>query len=725
VHLSESTQAGAGLACNRRGLRLAFNLLTGAAGLNLSLYSVLKSRLQQCIASDDSGRDHLLIAHFVPSRGQSSFPPLSSELVRSYSSRPRLLAINTLRWLPNLQNFRGLSRTRTSRTPQLTTLLDTARLFPLVSERLPAALIRAADREAPLVNNEQRFQQPPVTQQAVPGGIPQGAYRQEQTFPVRTTSHRNSQNLSLEQSQNLQHSPGPQPQQTSPGFEQARRGSHQPQQSSPPYVQEPKKQSLRSRIAAGLSGHKDYDEPSRNPSKNGVDRRRSVRKSEGSPPENYQPPANINPNQLQAAQWNQRQASNQHLPVSNEQDEDDDVDPFLQRDDPNIPAPPPKDGLQYQQHSQQLPPQFTPNPHQEQQFNRPPPQLARVNTQTQGGVEQHYSPEQHSGSQQSLYQSYSPPAAQHQQNPTEYTAFNPQAAQSTGSVPLHAPQPQAPPQQQNYYQYQQQAQQQALQQTQQTPSPQEVASQYQQPPQFGSQPHQGSQEFPQHSQQGRPPSQHQPPELQHPQATRPIPQIVQQGQQQIDTQSVQQLRPPSSQQQFAPPSPIQPPPYQSYDAKSAQQPTQGVDTPTQNTTPPQQGQDSMPPSGAQQRNTLRKVNEAGGPPPGPSREGSLLLQQPTGQAQGQQPPVSPGAPTFGANVVPTASQGQPYRGEKGQQAQGGELGRATPPPRSATDMSDEELHQLIKDHEVLRKCRLILGGQNEADSFDRREVPEG
>jgi hypothetical protein len=559
------------------------------------------------------------------------------------------------------------------------------------------------------VNNEQRFQQPPLNHQTVPSGVPQGVYRQEQAFPSRTTSHRNSHNLSLDQSQNLQHSPGPQPQQTSPGFEQ-RRGSHQPQQANPPYVQEPKKQSLRSRIAAGLSGHKDHDEPSRNPSKNGVDRRRSVRKSEGSPPENYQPPGNINPNQLQAVQWNQRLASNQHLPVSNEQDEDD-VDPFLQRDDRNTPAPPPKDAQQYQQHSQQPAPQFASNPHQEQ-YNRPPPQLARVNTQTQGGVEQHYSPEQHSGSQQSLYQSYSPPAAQHQQNPTEYTAFNPQAVQNTGSAPLHAPQGQPPPsQQQNYYQYQQQAQQQAHQQPQQTPSPQDVAVHYQQPPQFGSQPHQGSQEFPQHSQQGRPPSQHQQVDLQHPQATRPIPQIVQQAQQQIDTQPVHQLRPPSSQQQFAPPSPIQPPPYQSHDVKSGHQPTpQGVEPPTQNITPPQQGQDSMPPSGAQQRNTLRKVNEAGGPPPGPSREGSLL-QQPTGQAQGQQPPVSPGVPTFGANVVPTASQGQPYRGEKGQQPQGGEVGRATPPPRSATDMSDEELHQLIKDHEVLRAYNFVLRGQ--------------
>jgi Icc-related predicted phosphoesterase len=70
--------------------------------------------------------------------------------------------------------------------------------------------------------------------------------------------------------------------------------------------------------------------------------------------------------------------------------------------------------------------------------------------------------------------------------------------------------------------------------------------------------------------------------------------------------------------------------------------------------------------------------------------------------------VSPGIATFDANVVPTASQGQPYRGEKGQQVQqtqqSGEVGRATPPPRSsATDMSEEEIEKMMKEHEVLRE----------------------
>ena len=104
------------------------------------------------------------------------------------------------------------------------------------------------------------------------------------------------------------------------------------------------------------------------------------------------------------------------------------------------------------------------------------------------------------------------------------------------------------------------------------------------------------------------------------------------------------------------------------------------------------------------RNTLRKVVDGSQPQPGaPSRESSLLSQPP---AQGQplgQPPVSPGLATFDANVVPTASQGQPYRGEK-QSQQGSEMGRATPPPgKSVTDMSEEDVEKLQKEHDVLRK----------------------
>jgi hypothetical protein len=110
------------------------------------------------------------------------------------------------------------------------------------------------------------------------------------------------------------------------------------------------------------------------------------------------------------------------------------------------------------------------------------------------------------------------------------------------------------------------------------------------------------------------------------------------------------------------------------------------------------------------RNTLRKVTD-GQQPGAPSREASVLQQPPSqGQHPGH-PPVSPGLPTFDANVVPTASQGQPYRGDKGsqaQQAQIGEMGRATPPPTARnTDMSDEDVEKLQKEYDVLREWTLM------------------
>ncbi|KAF2736339.1 hypothetical protein EJ04DRAFT_169890 [Polyplosphaeria fusca] len=558
----------------------------------------------------------------------------------------------------------------------------------------------------PSVNNEasaQRYQspegpqqphqnhQPPLAQQ-IPPGVSQAAYKQQ--FPARNPSHRHSAHLSLDQGppQNFAGGQLSSPPQTSPGIEQPRRGSYQPTSKyQQQQQQEPKKQSLRNRIAVA-AGLKEPEDLSRQASKNGLGRRASVKKNDGRP-DNYQSQGN---DRLQAAQWSQRQqGSSPHLPTSHEQEEDN-LDPFLQQDDHDTPHPPPKD-LQYQ---------YAQNPHQEQ-YNRPP--LARVNTEgsyhTQGGVDQ-YSPEQNQGLAQQQqhqpaqvqqqqgqpqYQSYAPPA---ERTSHEYQAFNPQVAPSPllGNAQLHHQD--LASSQQNYYQY---PQPQSANQSPQDLQQQNVHYQQQQQQQFSPppQPQQG-QDFVQH---GRPPSQHQP-DGQQPQSAHPIPQIVQQGQQ-GNPQNLQ-LRPPSSHQNLAPPSPIQPPQYQAYDGQQGQL-KQAPETKGKSTTPPQQEQDNMPPAN-QPRNTLRKVNETGHPQPGaPSRESSLL-QQPQAQGQNQgQPPISPGIPSFGANVVPPASQGQPYRGDKGQQAQGGEMGRATPPPRSATDMSDEEIHQLVKDHEVLRE----------------------
>lgn len=561
----------------------------------------------------------------------------------------------------------------------------------------------AAAQRYPGPPPEASQQQPPPQSQTSPvlpgqNTLPPQAYRQQPAFPSRASSHRHSSNLSLDYSSHpgaqqpadLQHSPGVD---GHPPTDQPRRGSYQPQSNTTYVQQEPKKHSsFRSRLVAGFSGgHKD-DEPSRSSShKNGIGRRVSLRKGEA---ERYQN------ERLQAQQWAQRQGSSPHLPTNNEEDESD-LDPFLQQDDRETPQVPPKD----HQFTGQHPQQFLPNHHHQDQY-RPP--LASVNTEGgyhgQGGVDQ-YSPEQHPGlqqpQQQQQYQSYSPPVDQQQQNhPHHYQAFNPQASPS----PLQA-HSQLHPQdighsQQGYYYQQQPHQQGQQQQPQSAQGGQQDNSPYQQqqitpPPQQ----QQGGQDF-QLPQPGPPPSQQQPGQP-HPQAAHPAPPQVVQQSPQVDTQH---LRPPSS-QQLVPPSPIQ---YHAYEAQpgltppsqpgqqqpqqqgqqqpqAAEQQAQENNTQTQQSQQQEQSNMAPPAPSASQRNTLRKVNEAGQSGP-PTRESSLL-QQPQSQGQGQ------------------ASQGQPYRGgdNKGQQTSSGEMGRATPPPRSVADMSEEEILHLIKDHDVLRE----------------------
>jgi hypothetical protein len=561
---------------------------------------------------------------------------------------------------------------------------------------------------------QQQQQQAPAQQ--IPAGVPQAQYRQQpqqqqqqQPFPQRTTSHRHSSGIALDQQTLQQLQGGPQPAQ---GYDQQpRRGSYQPQSS---YTPEPKKQGLRSRL--GLTSHKEEDRSKSNK----VGRRVSVRKSDPRDVEFRQQEEH----RLRAAQWNQQHrahGSSSHLAPSDEHDEDH-LDPFLQQEDEQ-PRVPPKDS-QFQQHPQPHPQQYSPNAHQEQ-YNRPP--LARVSTEgsyhAQGGVE-HYSPE-HQGLQPQQhppsYQNYQQVSAQRPSNPNDYQAYPPpQNAPSplVGGAPVH------PQQQQSYYQYQAQ---QAAQLAQQPKSPQSPPEPQVQNPRFSQQsqpspqqpqPHQG-QDFPQ-LQHGRSTSQAQG-EPNAPTPPQAVPQIVQGGGQPIDGQHSQQLRPPSSHASLAPPSPLQsqPPAFQAYDQQG--QPSPSTEPHSQSATPPQQ--DSMPPANSGPRNTLRKVNDGGQQQAPPSRESSLLQQSSTqGQAQGQQP-VSPGIQTFGANVVPTASQGQPYRGDKGQTAQGGEIGRATPPPRTTADMSDEEIAQLMKDHDVLRKSPTVMNSRIVL-TRPRRKVPK-
>ncbi|KAI1670896.1 PAT1 multi-domain protein [Pyrenophora tritici-repentis] len=550
-------------------------------------------------------------------------------------------------------------------------------------------IVRPADEEALAVHDQGpalryqtsesqqapiQIQQPPVDHQ-LQASAAQAQYREQ--FPTRNPSHRLSAHLPLGPSQNYHDQTGPQPAQ---GLESPRRGSYQPQSSPAAYTPEPKKQSLRSRIAAGVKGHKAEEAKAQ---KNGVGRRQSVRKSDSRIPD-YQP------QEESRVQWHQPQGSSSHLPPSDEQDEDN-LDPFLQKASEETPEVPPKD-TPYQQNLQH-PQQFAPQPQQEQ-YNRPP--LGTEGSySTKGGVADQYSAEQHKGQglqqpQQHIpsqrYQTYQP-VGQHSKSPTEYQAFNPQNAPSPL---LQNPQPQDT--QQTYYPYQQQAaqSQSSLDTTQQVHRHQQQQQQQQQPQQqFATQlqPQQDSQ--PQTVRQTAPQ-----PDLQHPQPIRNLPQIVQQVRQVELQQS--QLQPPSS-HQIAPPSPLQPPSYQSYDAQQVRQPQ------TPNVTPPQQSQDNMAPS-AQGNRTLRKVNDGSQSQPGaPSRESSLLQQPPAqGQPSGQ-PPVSPGHATFDANVVPTASQGQPYRGEK-QSQQVSEMGQATPPPRgAASDMTDDEIEKMMKEHDVLRE----------------------
>ncbi|KAL1800939.1 hypothetical protein ACET3X_001281 [Alternaria dauci] len=444
----------------------------------------------------------------------------------------------------------------------------------------------------------------------------QPQYREQ--FPQRATSHRLSAHLSLGQQpsssssllspsspqQNYQQPAGPPP---ASAVEAPHRGVYQGQPSPAAYAPEPKKQSLRSRIAAGVKGHKDQEAKAQ---KNGLGRRQSVRKSDPRVHE-YQAHEDARvQQQQQQQQWHQHQGSTAHLPASNEQDEDN-LDPFLQKDSNETPQVPPKD-FQYQQKLQQpqqafVPPPPPPPSHQEQ-YNRPP--LGRASTEdsysTQGG-----------------------PAAPPPQPATDYQAFAPQNVPSPllQNAQPHGQGGQGPQDiQQTYHLYQQSLE--GAHQNTLHPQ-QQFASQLQ--PHQDQDPHQ------------------------QPQSVRPL-----------------------SQHQLAPPSPLQPSSYQTYDAQH----TQPSDPPPTNTTPPRQSQDSMAPSAqSNARNTLRKVVDGSQHQPGQSSRESSLLSQPPAQA----------------------SQGQPYRGEK-QSQQVSEMGRATPPPRtSVADMTEEDVEKLQKEHDVLRE----------------------
>lgn len=492
---------------------------------------------------------------------------------------------------------------------------------------------------------------------------PRGPYSRPQIV-ARSPSHRHSSNLSLD----------PPPINVAASVNAAE-PSPQPDRpidyrhSYSPDPQQKEKRSIRDRFGFGSSHHQsrqsvDRTQQAEQSSQPGLGRKASVRKD--IPPGQYSPQASES-QQPGPHTWTIRKTSNlstTQLPTSTEEDESDvdHLDPFLQRNQQGAPSPavPPKDP-QYNQ-------AYSPNT-QQGQF-APPPQPTRVNTDQsyQNYGQDQYSPEQHVEQQQ--YQPYSQPQQlQGQQHPGQYQAFHPPP--TNNQYPGQAPQVQ---QLSDVHAQQVYSQQQ----------PQE----YQQPIQQGRAPLQQQQVEYREIQPNRPPSQQQgyrqSPELQIPQQQTRVPVPQQQEPQHLQpiNQQFQQ------QQQYAQPSPIAPQ-YQSYDPSSQEQTSS---SPSQST-PPYPSPSPMP--------VTKSNHNKHGMPSGQSRDNINLQQH-----QGQQGQMQQGMQqTFGANVVPQGSQGQPYRGDGKGQRQESEHGRATPPPSGsrATDMTEDELHQLIKDHEVLRE----------------------
>ncbi|KAK8190401.1 uncharacterized protein BKA78DRAFT_296624 [Phyllosticta capitalensis] len=91
----------------------------------------------------------------------------------------------------------------------------------------------------------------------------------------------------------------------------------------------------------------------------------------------------------------------------------------------------------------------------------------------------------------------------------------------------------------------------------------------------------------------------------------------------------------------------------------------------------------------------------------PSQErASLPAMAPAAQhgrrSEGKQ--STSGHSTFGADVVPAASQGQPTRSARPGNGPDTEVGRGTPSPsRAVSDLSEDELRNILKDHDILRE----------------------
>ncbi|RDI77266.1 hypothetical protein Vi05172_g12723 [Venturia inaequalis] len=145
-----------------------------------------------------------------------------------------------------------------------------------------------------------------------------------------------------------------------------------------------------------------------------------------------------------------------------------------------------------------------------------------------------------------------------------------------------------------------------------------------------------------------------------------------------------------------PPSPIHPslaPSYEHQQQGSLLPPPPPSPQPPSTVNSKESDDESMPPPPGSRGNTIRPLENKNMAAPREGGQGSGTLQP------------TPGFPTFGSNIVPAGSQGQPYRGGQAAVQEGGERGRDTPPPPRASEMAEDETmnySQLQKDHKELR-----------------------
>ena len=425
-------------------------------------------------------------------------------------------------------------------------------------------------------------------------------------------------------------------------------------------LEQKKSSSLRTFFGIGHSSRDSVDQSQHANNTKGLGRRSSVRRS-GTP-------GNLSieeQQRLQGQGYPARTSSRQNLPASPEVGEDN-YDPFQIRPDA---APPVA-------RDQDTPIEFYTQQPQRNHYSHQQPPLVRVDTghsrdsyYTQGSTEQYHQEGQEFARQQlNRTSSYTEPQLHQQQlqqlQPEQYQSYHP--------TPLHSPIP-AHPQLSPGAPIPPSLQQQQEIQYVQPPPPRQEDS----PPQHYYRTEQHDQEIERPSLENR-----------RSQALKLL------AQQQQGDQSRSSSRPTSEQ----------------YSSSETDQELQPLDREQPLAARLQQARDRVKAAEAEKSGELmaqRKsvhLGEASNQnmPPAHRREESNLSQN-QGQVRSPQ-----GVPAFGANVVPKQSQGQPYRGQGQNQGQpDSEMGRGTPPPRSANDGNEGDLatqhRELQNEYKTLRK----------------------